>query len=318
MKLDYCVVIPAHNEEQFIGKAIASVLSQSLPPNEVVVVDDGSSDTTSAEAAAAGARVIQQSTSLGPSASRNRAITETRSPFVAFLDADDEWNVDHAETLSDSFADQRVVLAGSRAELFGAASGLAQASLTLDGIVNFRDILIEKNPFVQSAVMVRRTALVAVDGYDERMRLSEDYDLWTRLSELGTFSFVNEITVRRRVHASQASLRFGAEMIDAAWGVRRRTVHRRLENASAVERSAVLKLICLAASHDIEWAVWTGKRSNLALIRAHLSAADESFGLGGSLQSVGGDGALIRRISQDFRNASRSILARLRPSNVAS
>jgi len=40
------VVIPARNEEKYIGKTLASISNQSLKPDKVVVVDDGSSDKT--------------------------------------------------------------------------------------------------------------------------------------------------------------------------------------------------------------------------------------------------------------------------------
>jgi len=318
MKLEYCVIIPAHNEERFIIEAIRSVFAQSLLPSEVVVIDDGSSDNTAEVAEAAGARVIRQSNSCGPSASRNHAIAGTTSPLVAFLDADDEWMRNHAQTLADKFNDDRVVFAGSRAELFGAASGPVPSLLTVEGVMDLRDVLIADNPIVQSAVMVRRSALTAAGGYSEGMRLSEDYDLWTRVGELGSFSFVNAISVRRRVHASQVSSRFGAGLAVAAWGVRQRALQRRFRGVSAAERNAILELLHRAAQQDIEWAVGTGKRSNLAVVRAQLAAADASLGLSGSLASIGGEGALSRRISQDFRNAGRSVLARLRPSNAAS
>jgi len=73
-----------------------------------------------------------------------------------------------------------------------------------------------------------------------------------------------------------------------------------------------------AAQRDIEWAVSSGKRSNLAVVRALLASADDSLALSGSLASIGGDRALSRRLSQDFRNVSHWVLAQLRQSNAAS
>jgi len=45
--LDFAIVIPAYNEENFVGLCLESLLGQSLLPSKIIVVDDGSSDKTS-------------------------------------------------------------------------------------------------------------------------------------------------------------------------------------------------------------------------------------------------------------------------------
>ena len=42
----YYIVIPAHNEEDFLNDTLTSVLRQSLLPSQVVLVNDNSSDST--------------------------------------------------------------------------------------------------------------------------------------------------------------------------------------------------------------------------------------------------------------------------------
>ena len=42
----YYIVIPAHNEEQFIALTLQSLVSQTLVPKKIVVVDDNSTDKT--------------------------------------------------------------------------------------------------------------------------------------------------------------------------------------------------------------------------------------------------------------------------------
>lgn len=44
--MNYYIVIPAHNEEKFIGLTLDSLLSQSVLPSKIVVVNDNSTDTT--------------------------------------------------------------------------------------------------------------------------------------------------------------------------------------------------------------------------------------------------------------------------------
>ncbi|MFC1782233.1 glycosyltransferase family 2 protein [Planctomycetota bacterium] len=87
-----CVVIPAYNCGEVIGRTIDSVLSQTRPAQEIIVVDDGSTDDTGAEVEKFGSKVryIAQ-VNAGPSAARNRGIEAAGCEWIAFLDGDDEW-----------------------------------------------------------------------------------------------------------------------------------------------------------------------------------------------------------------------------------
>lgn len=44
--MDYYIIIPAHNEEEFLGTTLESIVHQSLLPKKVVVVNDHSTDST--------------------------------------------------------------------------------------------------------------------------------------------------------------------------------------------------------------------------------------------------------------------------------
>jgi GT2 family glycosyltransferase len=312
MTQEYSVVIPAFNAERFIAATLASIKRQTFPPKEIVVVDDGSSDQTAAVARASGARVVTQLSSKGPSASRNRGVAETQSPIVAFLDADDEWLPDHAERLLKALAADGIAFAGSDAELFGAESGVVPTALTGTDTLDLRDVLITDNPVIQSSVMISRDAFDRAGGYDESLRLSEDYDLWTRVAEHGMFAYVNVPTVRRRMHAHQATQRYRSDLVKAWWGVRRRCVTRRLAGATAAEQAHVLRLLDTASSGDIEWAIWTGEEAMLSLVREELHLTDAEFGLGERLSLLGGHGSPSRRLSQDLRCASRALIQLVR------
>ncbi|MFH1456739.1 MAG: glycosyltransferase [Patescibacteria group bacterium] len=84
-----CVIIPALNEEKFIGKLINSINSNSHKEKEVIVVDDGSTDKTVEIARTKGAKVfINSPTRRGPSFGRNLGAKKTNAEILCFLDAD--------------------------------------------------------------------------------------------------------------------------------------------------------------------------------------------------------------------------------------
>src|SRR5581483_11097181 len=87
------VIVPLYNKAPYVRRALESINGQTLSDFEVIVVDDGSSDE--------GPHIVSQypdprfrmiaQTNAGPGAARNRGIAEARGEYIAFLDADDEW-----------------------------------------------------------------------------------------------------------------------------------------------------------------------------------------------------------------------------------
>lgn len=89
----FSFIIPFFNCEQYLQRAIDSVLEQPRGDRELILVDDGSRDASrqlARELEAAGrARVVRQKNS-GPGAARNRGAEEARGEYLWFLDCDDE------------------------------------------------------------------------------------------------------------------------------------------------------------------------------------------------------------------------------------
>ena len=86
------VIIPAYNAGRTISAALESVFAQTYRDFDVIVVDDGSTDDTALRVAEWGHQVtyIRQENG-GPASARNEAVRHSRSPLIAFLDADDVW-----------------------------------------------------------------------------------------------------------------------------------------------------------------------------------------------------------------------------------
>ena len=94
------VIMPVFNGEEYIKKAIESVLSQSLSDFELIIINDGSTDNTldiingfDDERI----RLIDQE-NKGPGAARNRGIEIVEGEYVMFLDSDDWFCADALET----------------------------------------------------------------------------------------------------------------------------------------------------------------------------------------------------------------------------
>lgn len=181
------IVIPAYNAARWISAALESVAAQTYRDFEVVLCDDGSTDGTRQVAEALlGARGVGELRVLtlggrGAGGARNEGIRAARGEFVAFLDDDDWWTADklarclerldagldlvcHAEWWADVEGPRKL---RRYSELFDAGRPPVVA-------------VMRNNPFSTSAVVVRRSVLLAAGLFDETLPSAEDFDLWVR------------------------------------------------------------------------------------------------------------------------------------------
>ncbi|MBP7610824.1 MAG: glycosyltransferase family 2 protein [Steroidobacteraceae bacterium] len=89
------VIIPAHNCSAFVGRAVASVVTQEFGDWEAIVIDDASTDDTWAACNALEpdprVHLLQNPENLGTAGTRNRGLAAARGNYIALLDSDDRW-----------------------------------------------------------------------------------------------------------------------------------------------------------------------------------------------------------------------------------
>ncbi|MBX2998554.1 MAG: glycosyltransferase [Caldilineaceae bacterium] len=181
------VIIPAYNQDAYLGQAIESVLAQEFQEFEVIVVDDGSTDGTKEVAARYGdsrIRYIYQQ-NKGLSGARNRGIVSAVAPYLLFLDADDYLLPNalslHCETVRDQ-PDMALSVGGW--VLTDEKRNRISGDHFPPDSVDFVDLL-KKNPFPVHSVLVARQWLDRAGLFDETLRACEDWDLWLRIARSG-------------------------------------------------------------------------------------------------------------------------------------
>jgi glycosyltransferase involved in cell wall biosynthesis len=196
---DVTAIAAAYQSEATIEAALASVSGQTAPASSVVVVDDGSTDGTASRASAvSGIQVTQLAHSGVVARSRNVAVEQATTEYVAFLDADDQWAPNHLEWSQEMLAPHMAGLAcGNALRRLGSGTDarpffahLKPTSPYLSSPtphpVPLRD-LIRTRPIVTSSVVVRRSLLLAAGGFPEDLEVagSEDFEAWCRILRLG-------------------------------------------------------------------------------------------------------------------------------------
>jgi glycosyltransferase involved in cell wall biosynthesis len=98
------VVIPAYNEEKYIGKCLQSVLDQEEKPDEIIVVDNNCTDKTVEIAQKFGARIVKER-KQGMIFARNAGFNAAQYEIIARTDADATLPKDWVSKIKKAFKD---------------------------------------------------------------------------------------------------------------------------------------------------------------------------------------------------------------------
>jgi succinoglycan biosynthesis protein ExoO len=193
------VVIPLYNKEPYIARALASVLAQTRPVDEIIVVDDASTDGSLERVRAfpdPRIRVLRRSDprQRGLPATRNLGIRSATSRWIALMDADDAWHddfIEESEKLMVQASDRTGLLftgweivspdgVVTRDPYSARCDGSAFRRLDLDSFVSaWLDL--GGCPVFPSVVVIRRDTLLEAGLFQERCRRGADKEMWIRL-----------------------------------------------------------------------------------------------------------------------------------------
>lgn len=297
------VVIPAYNAGLFLRETLLSVASQTLLPARVTVVDDNSADDTVAVALACAQQlaarlrieVIPNAGPRGPSAARNTGIRRSQAEWIALLDADDQMEPGHLETLNNvARAADDVVLAfgdsiwfyedrsGARrviVESFFGKSGVASLPATeiLPGCLTLNDgtfsPMLRHGLFGTSACLFQRDAALRAGLFDESMMFNEDTDFFLRIALQGRCAFTRRFVTRKRHHDDNLSqhhnhLRFVHGIALTHLKLRQRTGELRLTSRQAIDVESALRRSLTAYLYDASLTGMRGYRQAAAFAHA--------------------------------------------------
>jgi glycosyltransferase involved in cell wall biosynthesis len=190
------IIIPALNEEQYIGKLLKSINKQDFKDYEVIVADAGSSDKTVEIAKSLGARVIKGGS---PAVGRNNGAKEAKGEFLFFFDADVRLPPRFLKTAYDEIQERFLDIATCRF--------VPLSNMHIDKVMHNLAFLIIKmgqfyNPHAGGfCIFITKRLFDKVEGFNEELRLGEDHDLVKRASVYRPFRILDNpkiyISVRR-------------------------------------------------------------------------------------------------------------------------
>jgi glycosyltransferase involved in cell wall biosynthesis len=206
------VIIPTFNRKQLVERAIASVLNQTYANLELLVIDDGSTDGTGEALAHFRSdprfHYAYQHNS-GQSAARNSAISVASGNLIALLDSDNYWQADKLRRQLDFWAGKPGHdILYSLGYLIDLEGNILNSSAKLPRPSgNILNQLLQGNCITNNTVLVSRKCFQELGGFDESLRIAEDYDLWLRFATRYTFLHHPERVVYYCVEGERLSAR---------------------------------------------------------------------------------------------------------------
>lgn len=199
----YSIIIPLYNKESYISKAISSVLSQTYTKFELIVVDDGSTDNSCKVVESftdARIKLIKKNNG-GASSARNYGIQAAQYKYIAFLDADDYWEISFLEKI------HKLIVFYPEAKMYGTAYGeivkskifpaktCSLLSSQYTGYIDYISIFSKKivNPVNSSAVVIERSVFNDGLEFNEKIKSGEDLLVWLAIAFKYKIAYINEI-----------------------------------------------------------------------------------------------------------------------------
>jgi len=242
------VLMPAFNAGKYIAEAIRSVLDQSFSDFELLIIDDGSSDDTLS--------VISRFTdprirlfvqhNKGISAALNIGLQVAQGVYIARFDADDV-------CLPERLARQVWFLDGHPAYLITGCDAeyisengehLFDFSCAGHSHRELAENLYKFCPFIHSAVMYRKDAIIKAGGYSPFAHNFEDYLLWVQLLKKGKCCNLAEPLIKVRINPNSVT-------IDEKWRGRRfRRMKRHIIRRGCITESEGNELLAIIRRQD--------------------------------------------------------------------
>ncbi len=226
------VIMSVYNNDKYVKIAIDSILHQTYKDYELIIIDDGSTDTTpqiiDTYINHPQVRIIHKQKNEGLQKALNLGISQAKGEYIARLDADDIALPTRLEQQV-KYLDQHpeVALLGScfyTCNDIGQITGKITIPLTNKEL---QEEIPKHNRFGHSTVMLRKSTLVQLNGYDESFISSEDYDLWLRIAEVAEMANLEQFLTIYRMHAKQITYIKRQETSSEAERARQRMRERR-------------------------------------------------------------------------------------------
>ena len=194
------VIIPAHNEEAYLGRTLEALAAQDYPLYEVIVIANGCTDHTAAVARRRCHRLLTLP-EKGLGRARNTGARVANGELLLFLDADTLLEPGALSTIARQFTPRHAA---------GTLKGVPDSPRLGYRLIYFLKNFTHRTSLHQGSagvILCWKSGFEAVGGFDETLEVMENSELIKRLRSLGKYRFVSgsaAVTSMRRYERAGA------------------------------------------------------------------------------------------------------------------
>ena len=213
------IIIPVYNGANYIEEAIECALNQTYQNTEIIVVNDGSTDNGKTDAAVRKYldRIVYiQKENGGVSSALNLAIEQMQGEWFSWLSHDDRYypekvqeEVAAVEAVAEreELPKEKIVIYCNNERIDKDGNVILRRKLEYNNENGCKELVlnnIHKYIICGCAVLVHRSALLEVGGFNEKIRTVSDAECFYKLLFANyRFFFLDRVLVQSRQHRNQ-------------------------------------------------------------------------------------------------------------------
>jgi len=213
------VIMSVFNGQEYLEESIQSILNQSFKNFEFIIVNDGSFDNTKEilkkyQSKDPRIKIITNDGNIGLTKSLNRAIKIAQGKYIARQDADDislsqrlEKQIEFLEK------NPEIKVLGTFGYLIAQEAEILGKEIVPISSQAIKKVLIKRNPFIHTSIMVKKEIIDKVGAYNEKFRTSQDYELWFRILRIAKGENLPLFLVKKRYRSGMISFDRSKEQI---------------------------------------------------------------------------------------------------------
>lgn len=203
--------MPAYNVEHYAKDAIESILNQTYKNFEFIIIEDASTDSTLDIIKGFKKKdkriiLIRNENNLGVTKSLNKGVKKARGKYIIRMDADD-WSYPDRLALQVKLMEDHpdVVVSGFNIEICNSQLKTKYVRKYHQDDFTIRKHLFRYSPFAHPATIWKADVLRR-ELYNEKIKISQDYELYFRVGKIGEFMNLNKALLKLRMHERSVSV----------------------------------------------------------------------------------------------------------------